>query len=150
MTPLGVIIAGTIGSWVGASIMYWGARWVGRPLVLRFGKYVLVPPHKLVQAEAWSDRFGAVGIFISRLLPVIRHLIGLPAGLVRLHYGWYSLATLLGAALWCSVLTWVGIKAGEDQALLHGDLTRLSLWIVGGALLLGALYYFLVHRLARR
>jgi membrane protein DedA with SNARE-associated domain len=70
--------------------------------------------------------------------------------LVRLHYGWYSLATLMGAALWCSVLTWVGVKAGEDQALLHGDLTRLSLWIVGGALLLGALYYFLVHRLARR
>ena len=69
---------------------------------------------------------------------------------MRLHYGWYSLATLVGAGLWCSVLTWVGIKAGEDQALLHGDLTRLSLWFVGGALLLGALYYFLVHRLARR
>ena len=83
MTPLGIVVAGTLGSWVGASLMYWGARLVGRPLVLRFGKYVLVPPHKLVQAEAWSDRFGAMGIFISRLLPVIRHLIGLPAGLVR-------------------------------------------------------------------
>jgi membrane protein DedA with SNARE-associated domain len=56
----------------------------------------------------------------------------------------------VGAGSWCSVLTWVGVKAGEDQALLHGDLARLSLWIVGGALLLGALYYFLVHRLARR
>lgn len=150
MTPEGVVLAGTLGSWVGASVMYWGARLVGRPLVLRYGKYVLIPPHKLVQAEAWSDRFGAVGIFISRLLPVIRHLIGLPAGLVRLHYGWYSAATLVGAALWCSVLAWVGVKAGEDPALLHGDLTRLSLWLIGGALLLGSLYYFLVHRLARR
>jgi membrane protein DedA with SNARE-associated domain len=149
MSVPGVIFAGTVGSWVGASLMYWGARLVGRPLILRYGKFALVPEKKLVQAEAWSDRFGAVGIFISRLLPVIRHLIGLPAGLVRLHYGWYSLATLAGAALWCSVLAYVGVKAGEDAALLQGDLSRLSLWLIGAALVVGTLYYFLVHRLAR-
>jgi len=150
MTLSGIVIAGTVGSWIGASVMYWGARLVGRPLVLRYGRYVMISEAKLLQAEAWSDRFGAMGIFISRLLPVIRHLIGLPAGLVRLHYGWYSLATVVGAALWCWVLAWVGLKAGEDTALLHGDLTRLTLWLVGGAVVLGALYYFLVHRMARR
>ena len=150
MSLTGIVVAGTIGSWVGASVMYWGARLVGRPLVLRYGRYVMISEAKLLQAEAWSDRFGAMGIFISRLLPVIRHLIGLPAGLVRLHYGWYSLATVVGAALWCWVLAWVGLKAGEDTALLHGDLTRLTLWLVGGAVVLGALYYFLVHRMARR
>lgn len=150
MTVPGIVLAGTVGSWFGASVMYWGARLVGRPLVLRYGRYVLIPERKLLQAEAWSDRFGAVGIFISRLLPVIRHLIGLPAGLVRLHYGWYSLATLVGAAMWCGVLAWVGLKAGEDAALLHGDLARLTLWLVGAALVLGVMYYFLVHRLARR
>ena len=73
---------------------------------------------------------------------MIRHLIGLPAGLVRLHYGWYSLATLAGAALWCSVLAYVGVKAGEDAALLQGDLSRLSLWLIGTALVVGALFYF--------
>ena len=150
MTVPGIVLAGTVGSWFGASVMYWGARLVGRPLVLRYGRYVLIPEAKLLQAEAWSDRFGAVGIFISRLLPVIRHLIGLPAGLVRLHYGWYSLATVVGSALWCAVLAWVGLKAGEDTALLHGDLTRLTVWLVGAALVLGAMYYFLVHRLAKR
>ena len=150
MTISGIVLAGTVGSWFGASVMYWIARLVGRPLVLRYGRYVLIPEAKLLQAEAWSDRFGAMGIFISRLLPVIRHLIGLPAGLVRLHYGWYSLATLVGAALWCGVLAWVGLKAGEDAALLHGDLMRLTLWLAGAVLVLGAMYYFLVHRLARR
>lgn len=150
MTISGIVLAGTVGSWFGASAMYWIARLVGRPLVLRYGRYVLIPEAKLLQAEAWSDRFGAMGIFISRLLPVIRHLIGLPAGLVRLHYGWYSLATLVGAALWCGVLAWVGLKAGEDAALLHGDLMRLTLWLAGAVLVLGAMYYFLVHRLARR
>ena len=150
MTVPGIVLAGTVGSWFGASVMYWGARLVGRPLVLRYGRYVLIPEAKLLQAEAWSDRFGAVGIFISRLLPVIRHLIGLPAGLVRLHYGWYSLATVVGSALWCAVLAWVGLKAAEDTALLHGDLTRLTVWLVGAALVLGAMYYFLVHRLAKR
>lgn len=150
MTISGIVLAGTVGSWFGASVMYWIARLIGRPLVLRYGRYVLIPEAKLLQAEAWSDRFGAMGIFISRLLPVIRHLIGLPAGLVRLHYGWYSLATLVGAALWCGVLAWVGLKAGEDAALLHGDLMRLTLWLAGAVLVLGAMYYFLVHRLARR
>lgn len=150
MTISGIVLAGTVGSWFGASVMYWIARLIGRPLVLRYGRYVLIPEAKLLQAEAWSDRFGAMGIFISRLLPVIRHLIGLPAGLVRLHYGWYSLATLVGAALWCGVLAWVGLKAGEDTALLHGDLMRLTLWLAGAVLVLGAMYYFLVHRLARR
>ena len=90
MTLTGIVIAGTIGSWIGATVMYWGARLLGRPLVMRYGRYVLIGPDKIAAAEAWSDRFGAPGVFVSRLLPVIRHLIGLPAGIVRMHYGWYS------------------------------------------------------------
>ena len=66
-------------------------------------------------AEAWSDRFGAPGVLMSRLLPVIRHLIGLPAGIVKMHYGWYSLATLVGSGVWCTVLAWVGVTAGQDE-----------------------------------
>ena len=100
MTLTGIVIAGTVGSWFGATVMYWGARLIGRPLLMKYGRYVLLPQQKIEAAEAWSDRFGAPGVFISRLLPVIRHLIGLPAGIVRMHYGWYSLATLVGSAIW--------------------------------------------------
>ncbi len=150
LTLTGVVIAGTIGSWFGATVMYWGARLLGRPLLLKYGRWLLITPQKIVAAEAWSDRFGAPGIFVSRLLPVIRHLIGLPAGIVRMHYGWYSLATLVGSGIWCTVLAWVGVTAGQDEALMHGSLGRISLWLIGGAAVLGALYYGLVHRQMQR
>jgi membrane protein DedA with SNARE-associated domain len=146
----GIVIAGTVGSWVGASAMYWASYLLGRPLLMRFGVYVGITPRKIEQAEAWSSHYGTVGIFISRLLPVIRHLIGIPAGVVRMNYLWYSLATIVGSALWCSVLAWVGVTAGQDQQLLQGNLHRISLWVGGLMLFLGALYYFFVHRHMRR
>lgn len=149
MTLPGIVLAATFGSWAGASVMYWGARLLGRPLVLRFGRWFMITPDKVARAEAWSDRFGGYGVFASRLLPVIRHLIGLPAGIVRLHFGWYSLATLVGSAIWSAVLCWVGVKAGQDAALMHGDLHRITLWLVGTLAVLGVLYWALVHRYMR-
>ena len=142
----GVILAGTLGSWLGATLMYWVARWAGRPLVLRFGRYVLISPEKVQGAERWAAHYGAVGIFISRLLPVVRHLIGIPAGIVRMNYLSFSLYTVLGSGLWCGVLCYVGIKLGEDEQLMKGELHRLSLWLGGFMLVIGGLYYFFVHR----
>jgi membrane protein DedA with SNARE-associated domain len=149
MSLTGIVIAGTLGSWAGASAMYWAARLLGRPLILRFGRYAMITPAKVARAEAWSNRFGAFGVFASRLLPVIRHLIGIPAGVVRLNFAWYSVATLAGSAIWSAVLCWVGVKAGQDPALMAGDLHRIALWLGGAALALGALYYALVHRYMR-
>ena len=84
MSLAGIVIAGTIGSWIGATIMYHVARWLGRPLLMRYGRYFTITPDKIERAEAWAARFGMPGIFVSRLLPVIRHLIGIPAGIVRM------------------------------------------------------------------
>jgi membrane protein DedA with SNARE-associated domain len=150
MSLAGIVVAGAVGSWVGASLMYLAARVLGRPLLVRFGRYVLVPPAKLEAAERWSEAFGPYGVFAARLLPVIRHLIGIPAGLVRLHYGWYSAATLLGSAIWTGVLCWVGVVAGADERLLAGDLRRVTLWLAGAVLVLGGLYWLFVHRHMRR
>ena len=146
MTLVGVVLAGTIGSWVGATVMYWASRLLGRPLLMRYGHWVMITPAKIEAAEAWSAKFGTMGVFVSRLLPVIRHLIGIPAGVVRLNFGWYSLATLVGSGIWCSVLAWVGVTAGQDMALMRGDLHALALWVGGGALALGVIYWFFVHR----
>ncbi len=104
MSLAGVIIAGTVGSWLGATTMYWVARWAGRPLVLKFGPLFRISAEKLEKAERWSAAYGDYGIFASRLLPVIRHLIGIPAGIVRLNYWKFSLWTLAGSGVWCSVL----------------------------------------------
>jgi membrane protein DedA with SNARE-associated domain len=150
MTLTGIVIAGTIGSWVGATVMYWGARLLGRPLVMRYGRYVLISAAQIERAERWSERFGTLGVFISRLLPVIRHLIGIPAGIVRLDFLRYSLATVIGSAIWCTVLAWVGVTAGQDEALMSGQLHRISLWLGGFFAFLGLIYYFFVHRYMRR
>jgi membrane protein DedA with SNARE-associated domain len=146
----GVILAGTVGSWVGASLMYWGARWLGRPVVMRIGPYVGVAAAKIRMAEAWSARYGAPGVFFSRLLPVIRHLIGIPAGILRLDFRWYALATLAGSGLWTSVLAWLGMTVGAHPELLKGSLHRFFLLVLAVGAVLAALYYVFVQRPARR
>lgn len=142
----GIVIAGAIGSWLGATAMYWVSRWAGRPLVLAYGRYIFIPPEKVQAAERWAERFGSAGIFVSRLLPVVRHLIGIPAGIVRMNYKLFSIYTLVGSALWCAILCWVGIKMGQDEQVMRGELHRITLWVLGIIGVLGALYYFAVHR----
>jgi membrane protein DedA with SNARE-associated domain len=150
MSLPGVVLAGAFGSWVGATIMYWVSRLAGRPLVIRFGRYVLISAEKIENAERWSARYGSFGVFASRLLPVVRHLIGIPSGIVRLNFAKYSLQTLLGSLIWCTVLSWVGVLAGKDEALRNGDMTAITFWLAGLVVVLGSLYYFLVHRQMRR
>ena len=146
LTLWGIVLAGTIGSWLGATVMYWASRLAGRPLVLHFGKYFFISAEKVAGAERWSAHYGAMGIFISRLLPVVRHLIGIPAGIVRMNYLKFSLFTLLGSAIWCSVLCWLGVKMGEDKDLLALKYKHVTLWLAGAMLVLGGLYYFFVHQ----
>jgi membrane protein DedA with SNARE-associated domain len=142
----GIVLAGTLGSWAGASIMYWASRLAGRPLVLRYGPYFLVPEAKVHAAERWAAKFGSFGVFGARLLPVVRHLIGVPMGIVKMDFVKYSVFTVVGSCIWCAVLAWVGVQAGNDPKLLQGDLHRVTLWLVAALAVLGSLYYFFVHR----
>jgi membrane protein DedA with SNARE-associated domain len=146
----GVVVAATLGSWVGASVMYWGSRWLGRPLVMRLAPYLGLAVSKIELAERWSAHYGWPGVFFSRLLPVIRHLIGIPAGILRLDFRWYAAATLGGSLLWCSVLAWLGATVGDHPELLKGSLHRFLLLVLAAVAVLGALYYFFVQRPAER
>lgn len=147
---IGIVIAGTIGSWLGATAMYWAARLGGRPLLMRYGKWVMISPQKIEGAERWAAHYGSMGIFISRLLPVVRHLIGIPAGIVRMDYKAFSIYTILGSGIWCGVLCYLGIKMGQDEKLMKGELHRITLWVGGAMLVLGGMYYFFVHRQMKR
>ena len=95
----GVVLAGVLGSYLGSAITYWVSRLIGRPLIVKYGRFVLVTPKKLEQAEQWLSRYEAGGIFFARLLPVVRHLISIPAGIVRMNFGLFSLMTIAGSAL---------------------------------------------------
>lgn len=146
MSVSGVVLAGTIGSWIGATLMYWASRWAGRPLALRFGHYFLVSAEKIHAAERWAARFGSAGVLLARLLPVVRHLIGIPMGIIKMNFKLYSAFTLLGSAVWCSVLAWLGVKVGSDPQVLKGDLHQIIFWVLGLLIVLLAMYYFLVYR----
>ena len=146
---LGVVLAGTAGSWVGAAAMYWAARLLGHPVFVRFGRYVGLGRAKLELAERWCTHYGSPGVFLSRLLPVIRHLIGIPTGILRMDFRWYALATLLGSLLWCSVLAWLGSIVGEHPELLAGSLHRFFALVLAVAAVLALLYYLFVQRAAR-
>lgn len=149
LSVTGIVIAGAVGSWAGASLMYFAARVLGRPLLMRHGRYAFLPPAKIEAAERFALTYGALGVFVARFLPVIRHLVGIPAGLVRLNYWSYSLMTLAGSAIWCAVLAFVGITAGRDAELMNGSLHRLTLWLFAALAVLCLLYYLFVHRPTR-
>jgi membrane protein DedA with SNARE-associated domain len=150
MSLVGIVLSGTAGSWIGAAVMYWGARFLGRPLVLHLGPYVGLSAAKIDLAERWVARYESAGVFFARLLPVIRHLIGIPVGILRMDFRWYALATLAGSLLWCSVLAWLGVTIGRHPELLAGSLHRFFALVLGVAVILGALYYFFVQRAADR
>jgi membrane protein DedA with SNARE-associated domain len=147
MSFWGVVLAATLGSWLGSALSYWVARAVGRPLILRYGKYVFVPEKKWHLAERWINRYSAGGIFFARLLPVVRHLVSLPAGAARMPFGLFTTMTLLGSALWSTVLAWFGAKVlGEEPRLLEDPealthvLKEKLLWFVAAAAVLFVLY----------
>ena len=79
----GIVIAGALGSWLGASAMYWLVRVAGRPLVLRYGKFIFFPPEKLEKAERWMSHYGSAGVFVARMLPGARQLVGIPTGIAK-------------------------------------------------------------------
>jgi membrane protein DedA with SNARE-associated domain len=112
------IIIGTIGSLVGSYANYFAAHWLGRPLVLKYGKYVWITEEKFAKVEKFFLNHGEISIFIGRLLPVIRHLISIPAGIAGMNHLRFSLYTLIGAGMWCTILAWIGYFIGKEQALI--------------------------------
>ena len=128
MSFWGVVVAGTFGSWLGSAITYAVARIVGRPVIMRWGKFFFMPPNKVEKAEVFLQRYEVSGVFFARLLPVIRHLISIPAGIVRMGFGVFSLVTVLGAFVWCTVLAWYGHRIGER----HPELLKSPEELMGG------------------
>lgn len=155
MSLAGVVLAGTIGSYIGASVMYWVSRWLGRPLVLKYGRFVRITPEKLERSERFLERYEKGGVFFARLLPVVRHLIGIPAGIVRMRFLPYSIWTIVGSALWCAVLAWFGQKVLDErmledpEAMSHAIKSNM-LWIVAGIVVLAILYFGMLRMTGRK
>ena len=152
-----MILAGTFGSWLGSAITYAVSRWLGRPFVLKFGKYFFISPEKLERAEVFMQRYEAGGIFFARLLPVVRHLISIPAGIVRMPFGKFSAMTIIGSFIWCAILSWYGKGIAErnpdlmkdPEAMIHA-IKHESLGIIAGVAVIGVLYFLMLKMTGKK
>ncbi len=130
MDWLPTILAGTFGSLAGAYANYFAAHYLGRPLILAYGRYVLIPPDKFERIEEFFLRHGEISTFIGRLLPVVRHLISIPAGVAGMNHLKFSAYTVLGAGIWCSILTWIGYAIGQNRELVVAWSHRALVWVL--------------------
>ena len=113
------VVAGAAGSLIGALFNYYFAVYMGEPFLRRYGKFVLVSNHNLDRAEDFFRRHGEIATFVGRFIPVIRHLISIPAGMSRMGLGRFALFTTIGAGLWCAVLVYIGWLLGRHEAELR-------------------------------
>jgi membrane protein DedA with SNARE-associated domain len=116
-----VLGCGTLGSVVGALANYWIAMLLGRAFVRRFGRYVLMTEHSLERAERFFADHGEISTLVGRLLPVVRHLISIPAGISRMPLSKFVVFTAVGAFSWCAVLTGIGYFLGQHEDVLRNE-----------------------------
>lgn len=162
-SPFAAVVAaifiGTLGSLAGAYANYFIALYVGKPFLVKYGKYFFVRPEPLERACEVFNRYGAATTFVCRLVPVIRQLISIPAGISKMSLGSFSLFTSLGAGIWTAVLAFVGYAIGRSTA----DITYLELcqkgknmvaanlpWVVLGAVVLVGSYHLVSKLVMRR
>jgi membrane protein DedA with SNARE-associated domain len=121
LSLLGVAIAGTIGSLAGSLVIYSIGAYGGRPLLERYGRHILVRTSELDQVDTWFARHGEITVFISRVLPITRSFISLPAGIARMDIKKFSLYTTLGSFPWCFALAYIGFLLGPQWRPSNGS-----------------------------
>lgn len=141
---LGVTMAGAIGNVLGSLVAYYVGVWGGRPFVERYGPYFLVSRRDLEMADRWFLKYGEAAVLISRMLPVVRTFISLPAGIVRMNVPKFVLFSFIGAVPWCYLLAYIGLKLGERWDGLHEYFHHLDV-VIGMVLVLGFIYFLWSH-----
>ena len=137
-TLWGVSLAGALGCTLGSAVAYAVGAHGGRPFILKYGRYVLITPHEVDRADRWFARYGMAATFISRLLPVIRTFISLPAGIARVPFVPFLIYAFLGSLAWSWALAYVGMLLGEHWDRVGGLLHSLDVVIVFGLVAVAA------------
>jgi len=119
MSILGVTIIGALGNLIGSLIAYIIGFYGGRPLLEKYGKYILITKKKLEMAEEWFAKYGHEAVFISRVLPGIRTFISLPAGIAEMDLKKFTIYTLIGSIPWCFALTYIGYALGPHWSTVE-------------------------------
>ena len=136
---------GAVGSVIGSLVEYYISRAGGRPLIERFGKYLLITKKDLERADYWFSHRGEITILVGRLVPVVRHFISIPAGMAKMNVIKFSVYTFIGALPWCVFLAWTGYLLGNNYDAVRDYTRSFTLPIVGIGCVL--VIWFLVHRI---
>ena len=137
-------LAGALGCLIGSVVAYWVGVWGGRPFIEKYGRYVLLSKHDLDTADRFFGRYGQAAIFISRLLPIVRTFISLPAGITRMNFARFCLYTFLGSVPWCIALAWVGRILGQNWKSLEGYFRKGDL-VIGIVIVAAIVLFFYRH-----
>lgn len=129
-------VASLLGSWFSYAIGYYG----GIPLIKRWGKYVLLDESRLKWTEKWFKKYGEKTIFVSRFIPVVRHLISLPAGIGKMNLLKFSIYTIIGATIWNAFLLYLGYILGANYLIIHKYSQMLD-WVVVALIVIAVVYY---------
>ena len=135
-----VAVAGALGCNLGSLVAYYVGAFGGRPLAEKYGRYVLVSRHDLELVDRWFSRYGDGAVFFSRLLPVIRTFIALPAGVARMNVLRFHIYTFLGSLPWCWALAYAGVKLGSRWTVLREYFHRFDT-LIGVAILVGIIWF---------
>ncbi|MFA5308677.1 MAG: DedA family protein [Dehalococcoidales bacterium] len=143
-------VFGAIGNTIGSVIAYYVGMWAGRPLLNKYGKYVLLSQHDLDIADRWFSRSGGWTVFVSRLLPVVRTYISLPAGIARMHIGKFLVYTFIGSFIWSTALAYGGYLLGEHWESLRNAMRPFDPIFIAIIVILLGLYVYRHIRHTRR
>jgi membrane protein DedA with SNARE-associated domain len=127
---IAVIFVGALGCLVGSLLAYSAGRYGGRPFLEKYGRYVLIRKHEIDRAHEWFERHGEMAIFLSRMLPVIRAFISLPAGIAKMDVKKFSVYTFLGSLPWCFALASAGILLGQSWRVIGNAFTSLGIAVL--------------------
>ncbi len=142
------VMAGTLGGTLGSVISYWLGICGGRPLLVKYGHYFGFSVKHLETAERWFDRYGEATVFFTRLMPVVRTFISLPAGIARMNFVKFVIYTFLGSLPWSLLLTYAGLKLGENWNTIESWFHKVDVFILAGLAIV--LLCFLSKRCKKR
>lgn len=143
-----VTLAGALGNLGGSVIAYAVGYYGGRPFVEKYGKYILISHKDLDMADNWFSKYGYEAVLISRVLPIIRTFISLPAGISKMNFAWFSVYSFAGSLPWCFALTYIGMKLGQNWASIGDYFHKFDLVI--GAVLIAGIFIWVRRHLSHR
>ena len=143
-TLIGITLAGSIGSVAGSLLAYWVGYYGGRPAAEKYGRYILVTKHDLDIADNFFTKYGKSAIFFSRMLPVVRTFISLPAGVTKMNFWQFVVYTFLSSVPWCFFLGYIGFKTGENWATLGTYFHKADI-LIGVLIAIGIFWFIRRH-----